>query len=377
MRASAQFSTTLLSATFLLALAAVTLTACGSSAPPEAHPVKTEPGVIAFAPDADELNAVSIVTAKSSPLPVSADLNARLVVDEALTSRVGTPVAGRVTQLLADIAQPVRAGQVLATIDAPDLGQARADVLTAQAVSAQKAREVARSRVLFQGEAIARRELEAAEADSASAAAELERARLRLRNLGGGGGDRLALTSPIGGYVIDRQLNPGQQVSAGQGPLFTVSDPTRLWLLVDVPEDAAARAKVGEMIQFSVPAWPDRLFTARVTKVGLAVDPNTRRVQVRAELENKDLALKPEMYARARLVTDDGRTAIKVPNAAIVEVGIKSFVFRVERPGRFRRLPIEVGERGENFSFVTSGIKDGDRIVGEGALLLNAQMSGN
>lgn len=370
-------ATTLFSGTVLLALAAGSLAACGSSAPPEAPPAKTEPGVIAFAPGSDELNAVTVLTAKSSPLPVSADLNARLVVDETLTSRVGTPVAGRVTQLLVDIAEQVRAGQVLATIDAPDLGQARADVLTAQAVSAQKAREMARSRVLFQGEAIARRDLEAAEADSASAAAELERARLRLRNLGGGRGDSLALTSPIGGYVVDRQLNPGQQVSAGQGPLFTVSDPTRLWLLIDVPEDAAARAKVGEMVEFSVPAWPDRTFSARVTKVGLAVDPNTRRVQLRAELANTDLALKPEMYARARLVTDDGRTAIKVPNAAIVEAGIKSFVFRVEGPGRFRRIPVQVGERGENFSFVTAGLKNGDKIVGEGALLLNAQMTGN
>ena len=107
------------------------------------------------------------------------------------------------------------------------------------------------------------------------------------------------------------------------------------------------------------------------------VDPTTRRVQVRATVANPDLALKPEMFARARFVTDDGRTAIVVPNAALFEQGAQSYVFRKEGAGRFRRVPVSVAERGEGQSFVTNGLKPGDVIVGEGALLLNAQLSGN
>ena len=285
-------------------------------------------------------------------------------------------MAGRVTQVLADIGQAVKAGQALAYLDAPDLGQARADLLTAQAESTRKAREMARSHMLFDGGAISRRDLEGAQADAAGAGAELERARLRLRNLGSGAGDALALTSSVSGYVIDRQINPGQQVGAGQTPLYTVSNPRTLWLFLDVPEASSSRARIGEAVEFDVPAWPGRRFTGKITQIGLAVDPATRRVQVRAEVGNPDLALKPEMYARARLVTDDGRRAIKVPNAAIFESGMKNYIFRVEAPGRFRRVPVEVGERGDSFSYVTSGIRDGERIVGEGALLLNAQLSG-
>jgi cobalt-zinc-cadmium efflux system membrane fusion protein len=357
--------------------AALILSGCGKAdTPPPPAPEKT-PGVIAYAPGSPELDSLQIVTAGASALPISADLNARLSVDEAVTARVGAPVAGRVTRLVADFGQAVRAGQPLAYLDAPDLAQARADMLKAAADNRLKARALDRANLLFKGDAIPQRDVESAEADAAASAAELQRARLRAANLGPGQGDSLALTSSVSGYVIDRQLNPGQQITAGQGPLFTVSDPKRLWLYVDVPETSVARARIGEAIEFEVPAWPGRKFQGKISQIGLGVDPSTRRVQLRAQVANPDMALKPEMYARARLVTDDGRRAIRVPNAALFEQGMQTYLFRVDAPGRFRRVPVQVGERGEAASYVMSGLKDGDRIVGEGALLLNAQLAGN
>lgn len=353
------------------------LSGCGKPDTPPAAPAAKATDLITYAKGAPELDSIQTLVASSSPLPISDDMNARLGVDESETSRVGAPIAGRVTRLLADIGQAVRAGQPLAYLDAPDIGQARADLLKARADNDRKAREMDRSRLLYSGGAIARRDLEGAQADAAASSAELERARLRLGNLGAGSGDSLALTSTVSGYVVDRQINPGQQITAGQGPLFTVTDPKKLWLTVDVPETSVSRARVGEMIEFDVPAFPDRRFQGRITQIGLAVDPGTRRVQVRAEVSNPDLALKPEMYARARLVTDDGRRAIKVPNAALFEQGMQTYLFRVEAPGRFRRVPVKVGERGDSVSYVLEGIKDGDRIVGEGALLLNAQLAGD
>jgi len=354
----------------------LTLSGCSK---PEAAPsqaTKKAPGVISYAPGSPELDSIQTVVASSSALPISADLNARVIVDESVTSRVGAPIAGRVTRILADLGQAVRAGQPLAYLDAPDLAQAQADMQKAEADSGLKARALQRAHTLFSGDAIAKREVESAEADASASAAELRRTRLRIGNLGHGQGSALALTSSVSGYVIDRQLNPGQQITAGQGPLFTVTDPKQLWLVVDVPETSVARARVGEEVEFNVPAWPDRKFRGTITQVGLAVDPTTRRVQLRGKVTNPDLALKPEMYARARLVTDDGRRAIKVPNAALFEQGMQTYLFRVEAPGQFRRIPVTVSQRGDAASYVTAGLKDGDRIVGEGALLLNAQLAG-
>jgi cobalt-zinc-cadmium efflux system membrane fusion protein len=364
-----------LSGLLLAASLAALLPACSDPAPPPPPKLAAEPGVISFPAGSADLDALQVVTTTADALPVSADLNARLAVDEAVTGRVGAPVAARVTALLADMGDRVRAGQPLVRVDAPDLAQASADLAEAETAAGLKARAAARARDLFAGGALAQRDLESANAESRLAGAELDRARQRLASLGGsGGGTALSLTAPVGGIVLDRQVEPGQQLTAGQGPLFTITDPTRLWLLIDVPESAIGRLHMGQKVSFAVDAYDDRSFVATVDKIGLAVDPATRRVQVRAKVDNHDLALKPEMFARARLVADDGRVAVKLPNAALFERGLANHVFRQEGPGRFRRVAVTVGVRGEDYSWVTTGLKPGDRVVGEGALLLNAQL---
>ncbi|MEI6486868.1 MAG: efflux RND transporter periplasmic adaptor subunit [Sphingomonadales bacterium] len=357
------------------ALAALVAGCSADPAPPPPPKVSSEPGVISFAAGSADLDSLEIVTATEDALPVSADLNARLAVDEAVTGRVGAPLAARVTALLADVGDRVRAGQPLARVDAPDLAQASADVAEAETTASLKGRAAARARDLFAGGAIAERDRDAAESEARLSSAELARARQRLASLGGGGtGTALALTAPVGGVVLDRQVQPGQQLTAGQGPLFTVTDPSRLWLFIDVPESAIGRLHMGQKVSFTVDAFGERIFTATVEKIGFTVDPATRRVQVRARVENKDLALKPEMFAKAQLVSDDGQTAVRVPNAALFERGLAIHAFRQEGPGRFHRVPVTVAVRGETMSWVTSGLKAGDKVVGTGALLLNAQL---
>lgn len=360
----------------LLLAAAVSalLPACSDPPSPAPARIATEPGVISFAPGSADLDALEIVTVTADPLPVAADLNARLAVDEAVTGRVGAPVAARVTAVLADMGDRVRAGQPLARVDAPDLAQASADLAEAETAAGLKSRAAARARDLFAAGALAERDRDAAETEARLADAERARARQRLASLGGSSGTALALTAPVGGIVLDRQVEPGQQLMAGQSPLFTITDPARLWLLIDVPESAIGRLHVGQAVRFTVDAFGDRGFAATVARIGVAVDPATRRVQVRARVDNRDLALKPEMFAHAQLVADDGRSAVKLPNAALFERGLASHVFRQEGPGRFRRTRVNVAVRGEQTSWVTSGLRPGDHVVGEGALLLGAQL---
>jgi membrane fusion protein, heavy metal efflux system len=359
----------------LCAILAALVPGCSDPAPPPPAKVTSEPGIISFAPGSADLDDLQLVKAQADTVPVSADLNARLAVDEAVTARVGAPVAARVTTLLADIGDRVRRGQPLARVDAPDLAQASADLTESATEAELKARAAGRARELFGGGALARRDLENAEADARLAGAELARARQRLASLGGSSsGTTLALTAPLGGTVLDRQIEPGQQLTAGQGPLFTITDPARMWLLIDVPESAIGRLHMGQAVRFQVDAYDDRLFDAAVEKIGLAVDPATRRLAVRARVDNRDLALKPEMFATARLVADDGRQGIKLPNAALFERGQANHVFVQEAPGRFRRVTVTVAVRGEQSSWITAGLKPGDIVVGEGALLLNAQL---
>ncbi|MCH2221526.1 MAG: efflux RND transporter periplasmic adaptor subunit, partial [Dechloromonas sp.] len=269
----------------LIVIAALALGAAGASlwharsprpgAPPEKP--RAPANHLRLPEDAGQLAFLKLETVSLAALPASEPMNARLTVADDLTARIFPPLAGRVVSLQASIGDSVKPGAQLAVLDAPDFGQAIADLRKAEADSNQKHKALNRAQILFQGEALARRDLEAAEADAQSASAEAERARLRLANLAPAGGkiegQRLVLRAPLAGIVVDRQANPGTEVRPdAPNPLFVISDLRRLWLNIDLPENAAALAKAGETVSFTLDAYPGVDFTGQVDRVGASVD---------------------------------------------------------------------------------------------------------
>ncbi|RTL35902.1 MAG: efflux RND transporter periplasmic adaptor subunit [Burkholderiales bacterium] len=318
--------------------------------------------------------------AEAFPMPVAQPLEARLVVDEDVTSRLSVPVSGRVTALLARPGDTVRRGQPLLALDSPDLGSALADLERAEADLALKQKTVARLQDLSTGEAVARRDLEQAQADVAQARAERARAERRLHNLNPGGqpvqGQRLTLGSPLDGVVVERNANLAMEASpALSSPLFVVSSLRQLWVLADLPERLAGQVHVGDKLVIESDAVPQARREARVLQVGPGVDPATRRVVLRAAVDNRDGRLMPEMFVRAWLQAGPGAAAVRLPNTAVVVRGVQSFVFVETAPGRFKRRRVELAARGGDDSFVREGVAAGERVVTQGALLLDAEMS--
>lgn len=337
---------------------------------------------LALPDDASQLAFLKLETAALAPLPASDPMNARLVTAEDLTARVFPPVGGRIVALQAAIGDKVAAGAPLAVLDAPDFGQAVADLRKAEADAGLKSKALARAQTLFEGEALARRELEAAEAESHAARAEVERARLRLANLVPAGshidGQRLILRAPVAGVVIDRQANPGTEVRPdAPNPLFVVSDLRRLWLTIDLPEKSAALATPGAAVHFTVDAYPGADFAARIERVGAMVDPATRRIPVRAVVDNADGRLKPEMFARAAISEAQAKEAIRVPLGALLTGGLSAHVFVQVGPREFERRPVSVIRQDSEVAYVAADakLKPGDRLVVRGAMLLASELA--
>ncbi|HEV7814797.1 MAG TPA: efflux RND transporter periplasmic adaptor subunit [Janthinobacterium sp.] len=360
--------------------------ALAASAPAKAPPRKDE---LSFGPDAPQLSSLKVGVAQAVPLPVSEPLNGRIAYDENRTARVSSPIAGRVLSLGAEPGDTVALGAVLAVLDAPDLATAQADWSKAQADEAHKRLGFERAKLLFDGEVLARKDYESAEADYRLAAAETRRAAQRLQSLNGAGrkgaglkadfSGRFSLRAPIAGVLADKQINPGLEVRPDlPNPLFVVTDLKHLWVLVDVPERSAAAIHAGQAVSIETDAWPDQHFPATVERVGLTLDPATRRIQVRCAVDNPDLKLKPEMFARVAFLADQGAgKAIALPNTSLFVEGMYDFVFVETRPGTFVKRRVGVALRGRDSSFVGSGIAAGERVVTEGALLLNAEDSAN
>src|SRR5471032_1658783 len=274
----------------------------------------------------------------------------KIAVDEDRSTPVFSPYAGRVTKLLARPGDSVTQGQPLFVIEAADTVQAQNDFVAALTGlnKAQSAVDLAqlqdtRAKDLFEGKAVPLKDYQQSQAtliqaqnDLRSSQTALEAARNRLRILGftddaisafqekGRIDPNTTTYAPIAGTVVQRKVGPGQYVNAGASdPVFVIGDLSTVWLTAFVRETDAARVSVGQEIAFKVLALPGRPLTARIDYVSAAIDPATRRLLVRATIDNKDGQLKPEMFANVTIYSASDHPAIGVPKQALIYEGDK------------------------------------------------------
>lgn len=349
-------------------------------------PAKIESNRVIFAENTVELASLSI-----EPIEVESNatlrLNGRLVWDDNVTVKIFTPFAGRVTRIQVEPGQAVKQGDPLVLIASPDYGQAQSDARKAAADYRLTERNFSRVRELFEHGAAPQKDLQSAEADFARASSEKQRAEARLALYGaradyGGSSDSIdqvyTLKSPLDGTVVEKNVNPGQEVRPDQmlanapqffSPLFVVTDPKRIWLFLDVNEYQLSDVQLGQQVLLRTAAYPDQEFHAKIELISDSVDPNTRTVKVRAGVDNSARLLKAEMLVRAE-VDVPHTSGINVTSSAVFLRGDKHYVFVQEGPGTFCRREVKVGRERAGKLSVLEGVKPGQRIVTGNCLLL-------
>jgi membrane fusion protein, heavy metal efflux system len=314
--------------------------------------------------------------------PTALRLNGRLAWDENATVRVYSPFAGRVTRIEVEPGQHIEAGAVLARIASSDYGEAEADARKSTSDLRLAERTLTRVRDLFEHGAAARKDLDAAEADQARARSEAQRAAARLAAYGAEGASidgSFALRAPIAGIVVERNLGPGQEVRADQilagtpqlaAPLFTITDPTRLWVLLDVSEHDATHLHVGDALEVRLHLAPAQSLPGRVEAVSEFLDPSTRSVKVRGALANAERKLRAEMLVTVEVEAIDEAAVPEVPASAVLLQGDKHFVYVEQQPGSFQRREVAIGSERDGWLPVLGGLDGQQRVVTEGAILL-------
>jgi cobalt-zinc-cadmium efflux system membrane fusion protein len=370
-------------------LALTGLLGCGKEKSPAfARPPdpKVEGEKVIFLTNAPQLASISVQAAQTRTMAVT-HATGRLYWNEDTTVGVFTPVAGRVTNIRVDLGQTVSAGSPLAEIDSPDFAQALASARAAVGNLAAADKAFARSKELLAHGAAAAKDVEAAEAAYVAALAERDRAESVLANYGGSDKSTNSvyiLRSPIAGAVVDKNINPGQELRADLmlanspnlfAPSFVVSDPAKLWLQLDVAESDLSSLHPGQRLQISSRSFPGKVFDGWVDRVGDTMDPGTRAIKVRGIVNNPGKLLKAEMYVLVDVVEDAaqaGLMGVEVSSKALFMKGDDSFVFLEESPGIFQRKRVQVGIEKDNKVPVLEGISPGQKVVIEGALLLQA-----
>ncbi|MEN3354886.1 MAG: rane fusion protein heavy metal efflux system [Betaproteobacteria bacterium] len=347
----------------------------------ETPAAQAEPGVVRYASGAPQLQFIATQGVVLLPEPLLEPLNGRVAYDENYTSRVASPISGRVVKLEAQPGDKVKAGQPLAWLDAPEYAAAVADVQKNENDVRLKMRTFQRAKEMVEAEVLARKDYEAADTDLKQVQSELHRAQLKLRNLSAGSpaardDGRFAVRAPIGGVVADRQVNPGGEVRPdAQNPLFVITDPTHVWVIVDLPERYLGKVAVGQIVSVEVDAYKGIDLTGRIASIGQVLDPATRRVQVRCVVENQRQLLKPEMFARVTPLSEERQKLARIANSALISEGLYSFVFVEKEPGAFEKRRVELGLQGRDESYVRSGLSAGDKVVSAGALLLQSELA--
>ena len=186
-------------------------------------------------------------------------------------------------------------------------------------------------------------------------------------------GAEAIVSAPIGGTIIQRRVGLGQYINAGANdPVFTVGNLSTVWLIANVRESDAPKMKVGAAVEVTVLAFPGRVFNAKLAYVAPALDPNTRRLPVRAEIQNTGRELLPEMFASFRIVSGDDRLMPAVPVDAIVYEGAKARVW-IARPDSKTVVSrdITVGDTINGLVEVRKGLAVGETVVTSGTLFID------
>ena len=333
---------------------------------------------------ATDVSAKTIVTGKvEGPRDREVVIPGRLVWDEDRTVRVFTPFSGRVERVLADLGTKIGVGQALAYLQSPDFAVAQTDARKSDAALKNAKLSLARVRELANNGIVATKDLQQAEADFAAAEAESRRATARLqlygqRTDGVHVEQQFMLTSPIKGVVVERNLNPGQELRTDQpgAPQFVVTDPSHLWVQLDASEAEVRNFKPGMAVLISNAQYVDDLFRGEITQVADFIDPVTRTLKVRATVPNADRRLKAEMFVSARITLPKSEYP-SVPDKAVYLEGMRNFVFLKTAEGEFARIAVRVGANHNGMLPVLSGLKEGDNVVVTGALLLQQTLVAN
>lgn len=361
----------------------------GSAAPgvASAYTPAPEPGTVVIPPGSPMLAHIKREPVKTAELPTDEVIApGKIEANPNRVSKVVLPVTGRIASVLVKVGDAVRKDQPLLTIQSPDADAAMSAYLSAQAslTQAQAAlvktqSDLDRASDLFEHDAVAKKDVLSAESALAQAKAAVEQAQAsreqgmrRLAGLGLKPGDfkqEVVLRAPLAGKVLELSVVPGEFRNDTNASLMTIADLSTVWVTSQVPESDIRFVQPGERVEISLVAYPGETIEGKVSRIADTVDPQTRTVKVQAEMDNRDGRFRPEMYGSIHHIESTATIPV-IPAAAVVQDGNRTVVFVEQPAGHFVERPVSIGKPAGNLVRVTSGVKAGDSVVVDGAMLL-------
>jgi len=334
----------------------------------------------------DQMAHVQVVAVEKSKLARRLRLTGNVTYNAFKTTPVFSPIGGPVHEILVAPGQTVVAGQPLLAVNSPDYSAARSAYLKARDAFFLADKIYVRSQDLYSHGAIAEADLQQAESSRSQAQADLQASEDTLRALGIKDPEamvknppkttlQIPLPAPVSGEIVERLVGPGQLLQAGATQVFTISDMSTVWVLVNVYQSDVAYVHAGDSVDITTDTYP-QVFHGKISYIAPALDPNTRTLQARIVTGNPRKILKKDMYVTAVLQAGAIQNAINVPDAAVLrDTENMPFVYVQSGANQFARRLVKVADSQGGRTQITDGLKEGERVVGDGSLFLQFKNS--
>ena len=359
------------------------------------QPVKAEP-TGTFRPSKAQLDTLAISQVQLMNFRSEQLTDGAIAYNDDTTTPVFSPYSGQVMRVIAQLGDVVKKGDPLMTVAATEFVQAKSALVAAHAQVSLATAAEARQRELYHAKAGAMKDWLQSQSDLITAQGNLQAARNQLSILGKSEHEITALENgtntseinpealvkaPVSGTVTQRQVGVGQYIQSASGgatvPVYTIGNLSTVYLIANVREEDAPLMHVGLPVEVHVLAFPDRVFKAKLSWVAPAMDANTHRLLVRAEINNSDGALKPMMFANFSILTSGEIKAIGVPQSAVVYEGSEAHVFVANSDGTLAIRPVRIGRINGNFIEIASGLSAAEKIVTRGTLFIDRAAGGS
>jgi membrane fusion protein, heavy metal efflux system len=372
---------------------ALTLASCGSGPAESESKMTSYSGneskadtASLFTVPQDQMAHLQVVAVEKAKLPRLLRLTGNAAYNAFKTTPVFSAIGGPVHEILVAPGETVHAGQPLLTVNSPDYSAARSSYIKARDAFSLAEKIYNRAQDLYTHGAIAEADLQQAESARVQAQADMQSSEDALRALGlkdpeavvknpPKATSQIPIVAPVGGEVVERLVGPGQLLMAGATQIFTISDMSTVWVLVNVYQSDMAFVHVGDSVEITTDSYPD-VFHGKISYIGSALDPNTRTLQARIVTSNPGKKLKKDMYVAATVQAGAIRDALIVPDSAVLrDTENEPFVYVQSGSNQFARRLVKVGDSQGGRTQVTDGLKEGERVVGDGGLFLQFKNS--
>jgi cobalt-zinc-cadmium efflux system membrane fusion protein len=334
----------------------------------------------------DQMAHIKVVAVEKTRLQRVLRLTGAVAYNQFKTTQVFPGMGGPVHEILVAPGEVVLAGRPLLTVNSPDYSVARSAYIKAKDALALAEKNFARAQDLYAHGAIAEADLQAAESARNQAEADMVASKDALRALGikdpdlvvknpGKATLEIPLLAPVGGEIVERLVGPGQLLQSGATQCFTISDMTEVWVLVNVYQSDLAYVHVGDSVSINTDSYPES-FHGKISYIAPALDPNTRTLQARIVTENPGRKLKKDMYVTAAVFAGVNPNALTVPDAAVLrDTENQPYVYVQADSEHFARRLVKIADSNSARTEITSGLKEGEQVVGDGALFLQFKNS--